>query len=419
MIPRTPGLSRTDRAHRVGLTRLLGFLLVAITALAAGFNGMQGILIPGQVASLDPANKVTSLALLTMFAAVGSMIGIPLGGALSDKTASRFGKRSPWIFGLSIISAALIIAMGLSGNLVMLGTVYTMLWLTLNMHQGAVAAILPDRIPEQRRGVASAVMGLGTPIGVLVGVNVASHVSLRWGYAFLALFLVVGSVALVIGAPEAPSLDVSRSAELSTRHGISRFFEAFRERDFTLAFISRFMLFLSYFTVGGYLYYTLSDYIGIKNIPEGNVPVAVSTLLSITVIVWVFVATFCGWLADKLDRRKLFVGVSAVGLAASMMIPIVSPTWSGMIVYSVSIGAFIGTYYAVDLAVMSLVLPSAESAGRDLGILSVATGLPQIMSSVVAGALINYLGGYTTLYLFGGFCALVSGVVVLFIKKVR
>ena len=73
----------------------------------------------------------------------------------------------------------------------------------------------------------------------------------------------------------------------------------------------------------------------------------------------------------------------------------------------------------VDLAVMSLVLPHREHAGRDLGILAVATGLPQIMSSVVAGGIINYAGGYITLYVFGGLCALVSGVVVFFIRKVR
>jgi len=176
---------------------------------------------------------------------------------------------------------------------------------------------------------------------------------------------------------------------------------------------------MSYFTVAGYLFYTLSDYIGTRNIPDGNVPVAVSTLLSITVTVWVFVATFCGWLADKINRRKLFVGISAMGLGASMIVPVVNPTWTGMLTYAVLSGAFIGTYYAVDLAVMSLVLPSRETAGRDLGILSVATGLPQLISSVVAGAIINYLGGYTALYCFGGFCALVSGAVILFIQKVR
>jgi MFS family permease len=384
-------------AHRtVSLTRLLCFLLPPTAALMAGFNGIQQVLVPGQVALMDPVNKVSSLAILTMFAAITSMIGIPLGGTLSDRTRSRFGKRTPWIVGLSIIAAALMLAMGVSANLMMFGLAYSLLWLTANMTQGALVAILPDRVPEARRGVASAILGLGPPVGALIGVNIASHVGALMSYTLIAFGLIVTCIALVFGAREESSLDSVIVVEDSkgTRSGISGFFEAFRERDFTYAFISRFMLFMAYFTVSGYLFYTLSDYIGIKNIPNGNVPVAVSTLVTITVGVWVVIATFCGW-------------------------PIMMPTWTGMVVYSILSGAFIGTYFAVDLAVMSLVLPSKDTAGRDLGILTVATGLPQITSSVVAGGLITYAGGYPALYLFGGACALIAGTVIFLIKKVR
>lgn len=405
----------------IGLARLLCFLLPPSAALTAGFNGIQQVLVPGQVEAMDPVHKVAQLALVTTFAALSSMVGIPLGGALSDRTRSRFGRRAPWIVGLSIVSAALMLAMGASTDMLTFGIVYMLLWLTANMHQGALVAILPDRVPAARRGVASAVLGLGPPIGAMVGVNVASHVGPQWGYACLALLLVITCAALVIGAPDESSLASSKfgteRAERPSRP--SKFFEAFNSRDFTCAFVSRFFLFLAYFTVSGYLFYTLSDYIGVKNIPGGNVAVAVSTLVTITVGVWVVVATFCGWLADRLDRRKLFVGVSALGLAGTMIVPVMVPTWTGMVIYSVLAGASIGTYFAVDLAVMSLVLPHREHEGRDLGLLSVATGLPQIMSSIVAGALITHAGGFPSLYLFGGLCSVASGIVVFFIRKVR
>jgi MFS family permease len=102
-----------------------------------------------------------------------------------------------------------------------------------------------------------------------------------------------------------------------------------------------------------------------------------------------------------------------------MFVPIVLPTWNGMLIYSVLLGVFIGTYFAVDLAIMSLVLPNALQEGRDLGILNVAVGLPTILSGALAAGIITFLGGYTSLYLFGAICALASGIVVLFIKKVR
>jgi MFS family permease len=289
------------------------------------------------------------------------------------------------------------------------------------MYQGAVLAILPDRVAEQRRGWASALIGLATPIGVLVGVNIAGSVSQTLGYLIIAIIFVVTALALVVGAREKSSVDLPVAVRTKQNFGVavSNFLSAFRDHDFRFAFISRFALFLSYATVSGFLFYTLQDFIGKDNIPGGDAAAAVKTLLTITVIGWVVVATFLGWVADKLNRRKLFVGIAAVGLAATMFVPIVSPTWTGMMIFAALEGVFIGTYFAVDLAVMSLVLPNKLQEGRDLGILSVAVGLPTILSGAVAGGIITFLGGYASLYVFGAICAIISGVTVMFIRKVR
>lgn len=419
----TATVSFSDRAKDpIGLPRLLAFLFPASAALIAVFNGIQQILIPAQVEAIDPAHKVVNLAVLGTFAAIASMVGLPLGGNLSDRTRSRWGRRGPWILVLSVISGVLIIAMGLRENLVLLGIVYTLLWLTSNMYQGALNAVLPDRIPIARRGIGSAIVGLGSPIGVLFGVQVASHSSQFLGYTIIAVVFVVASLLFLLGAREPSSVRLANAPlEIveKSRAGVNGFFEAFRTRDFTLAFISRFALFLSYSVVSGYLYYTLSDYIGTKNLPGHDVATSVSTMLTVTILVWVVVATFCGWLADKLNRRKLFVGIAAIGLAATMFIPILDPTWPGMLLYSAFLGAFIGTYFAVDLAVMSLVLPHKDREGRDFGILAVATGLPGILAAPIAGLLITLTGGYASLYVFGTICAIIAGVTMLWIRKIR
>lgn len=402
------------------IARLMAFLLPATTGMIAVYQAVQQILIPAQLEAIDPVNKIGNLAILTTFVAITSMIGIPLGGALSDRTRSRFGRRTPWIVGTALVSGVLMIAMGFTGNLVVLGILFTALWLTSNMYQGALTAVLPDRVPEARRGWAAALIGLATPIGVLVGVNVAGQFGQVWGYAIIAILLVVTALAFVLGTRELSSVDLP-VVEKTTRGigNVGEFLSAFRSRDYSLAFSSRFALFLSYSTVSGFLFFTLSDYIGIDQIPDGDPGKAVATLLTYTVLGWVVVATVLGWVADKIDRRKLFVGISAVGLAFTMFVPILMPTWNGMVIYSVLLGVFIGTYFAVDLALMSLVLPNKLQEGRDLGILNVAVGLPTILSGLIAGAIITFLGGYTSLYIFGAVCAVISGVVVLFIKKVR
>ena len=404
------------------IRKLLAFLLPATTGMIAVYQAVQQILIPGQLETLDPAHKIGNLAILTTFVAITSMVGIPLGGALSDRTRSRFGRRAPWIVVTSLVSGVLMIALSYAGNLIVIGVLFTALWLTSNMYQGALTAVLPDRVPESRRGWAAALIGLATPLGVLIGVNVAGQAGPFWGYVIIAILFVATALAFVIGTREKSSADlpvVVREKRLSFSGGVGEFLSAFRSRDYSLAFASRFALFLSYATVSGFLFFTLSDFIGKDQLPGGDPAKAVATLLTYTVVGWVVVATVLGWLSDKLDRRKLFVAIAAVGLAVTMFVPILMPTWNGMVIYSVLVGVFIGTYFAVDLALMSLVLPNKLTEGRDLGILNVAVGLPTIMSGLIASAIITFLGGYASLYVFGAVCAILSGVLVLFIRKVR
>jgi MFS family permease len=102
-----------------------------------------------------------------------------------------------------------------------------------------------------------------------------------------------------------------------------------------------------------------------------------------------------------------------------LLVPLFWLTWQGMLVYSACIGVSIGTYFAVDLAVMSMVLPDPDNQGRDFGILQAATGLPQVAASAIAGALITWFGGYPALFVFGIVAAIVSGILMLRIRSVR
>ena len=77
------------------------------------------------------------------------MIALPVGGAVSDGTRSRFGRRAPWIVLMAITAAALMVVMGLATALPLLAVAYMLLWFAANFYQGAAAAILPDRAGAQ------------------------------------------------------------------------------------------------------------------------------------------------------------------------------------------------------------------------------------------------------------------------------
>ncbi|MFB2596153.1 MFS transporter [Herbiconiux sp. P17] len=419
--PPAPGVGLTRaRPQRVG--RFLTFALPASAGLYAVYQGVQAILLPSQVAEIDPSNKVANLAIITTVFSIASTLVLPIAGAWSDRTRSRFGRRAPWIAGSAAIAAILLVILSGSVNLFALGTLVTLLWLVLNVFQAPLTAAVPDRIPVSKRGLGSSIFGLGLPVGTLIGLQLAAHLPRSQGYWALAAVLVVFTAAFLVFAREKPYLR-DELAVTPTRPGMriafAAFFSSFRSRDFSLAFVARFLLFLAYFTVSGYLFYILQDLIGTENVPGGNVAVAVSTITSIAVIVWVFTSVFFGLIADRLDRRKLFVALSAIGMAITLAIPIVFPTWTGMLFYAVFSGLFFGIYLGVDLALMTLVLPDKDREGRDLGVLAVATSAPQILSPVVAALLITFLGGYTTLFIFAIAAAAVGGVVALLIRGVR
>ncbi|QSZ55590.1 hypothetical protein AYX19_21065 (plasmid) [Paenarthrobacter ureafaciens] len=79
--------------------------------------------------------------------------------------------------------------------------------------------------------------------------------------------------------------------------------------------------------------------------------------------------------SDKIQRRKPFVFWTSVLLAASMVIPLVSPTVPGLIAQSVVAGFAFGAYLVVDQALFIDVIVDKRNAGRDLGMSALAETL--------------------------------------------
>jgi hypothetical protein len=71
------------------IARLLPALLCPAIAMYAIFQGAQQVLIPLQVEGFDAAHKLSQLALITTECSVTSVLGLVIGGAVSDATRSR------------------------------------------------------------------------------------------------------------------------------------------------------------------------------------------------------------------------------------------------------------------------------------------------------------------------------------------
>ena len=63
------------------------------------------ILLPTQVAALDPLHKFSNLAIISAVGALAALITNPIAGALSDRTTLPWGRRRPWLVAGVVCSA--------------------------------------------------------------------------------------------------------------------------------------------------------------------------------------------------------------------------------------------------------------------------------------------------------------------------
>ncbi|MEU9300941.1 MFS transporter [Streptomyces sp. NPDC048269] len=398
---------------------LLPLLLFANAAMLAVYMGVGSVLLPLQIAAIDPDNKVALLGLIGGISSIFATAFNPIAGALSD----RSGRRSPWILGGALAALAALAFLGSVSTALLVGIGWCLVQATMNVYQAAVTAIVPDRIPAARRGTASALVGLGLPIGGTVGVLVASQTAdhLRTGY--LVFGAIVAGAALVLTTfcrdlPRPESVPAAAAGAARPKGaGIAAFLSALGNHDFRWAFIGRALMVLGYFSVVGYQLYILDDHIAL---PAGLTPPAAMAVLTPVSMVAMAVSTVLGGLlSDRLNRRKVFVGVSAALAGLVMVVPVVSPTWTGMLVFSALNGLAFGCFMAVDTALVTLVLPRAEDAARDMGVLNIANAGPQVVAPFVASAIVTGLGGYTPLFLAGGALSLIGALAILPIRSVR
>lgn len=397
---------------------LLTWLFLLNAAILTVYAAFIVILVPDQIARIDEENKVANLAIVMTASSIATIIIHPLVGALSDRTRSRLGRRAPWM----IIGGATgaLFTMLLSGAT----TVWAvcLYWVLMMLCVNAVAtvgsAVVPDRFAKERLGVASAVVALGVFVGMGAGVALAGFAvnSIGIGYAAFGIGFLIVCILFVVLNRDFSSHGLEREP-FSWRAFLRSFWvDPRRYPDFWWAFAGRFLLILAYQSVQSYLLYILRDYVGLSDAES----TAMSTPITAVMLVGALATTyFCGRLSDRTGRRKAFVFVSSMIMAASLAIPLAVPSLGGMFALAAVFGVGYGIYMSVDTALMNEVLPAADQAAKDLGILNIATALPQAFTPALVGALILISGGYTAVFVAGIVFAVLGALTVIPIRSVR
>ena len=365
------------------------------------FGATSAVLVPQRVAELAPSGKVATLGILTVVSGVLALVANVVFGALSDRTRTRWGRRTPWILGGAVAAGAVQFALPSAGTTVAFVALAVLANVAMNAHIAALVALVPDRVPASRRGAVSALYGVGQVLGTVAGQVVGAQyiADTAQGFRVTGVVLVVAALVVVLLAPEPPRdapVGPGRPASPGATAASWRAAVAFPRGapDFVWALWGRLLLMVGYFVVASYQLYILTDLLRLDVAEAGRTITAIGLAAAVGALLGAAVA---GPLSDALGRRKSLVMVSSLLIGAAMVPPLLAPA-PGVVVAAAGLaGLGFGIYLAVDTALMTEVLPSSADHAKDMGILNVANSAGQIVAPGVASLVVG-VAGYRPLY---------------------
>ncbi len=299
---------------------ILLFLAPLLVSLSLKVNGLVG-----------SERAPNSLSLVAATGAFLAMFANPFFGKMSDRTASRLGRRRPWmVMGLLGGSVGiLVIALAPSIAVVLIGWCIAQVF--FNALLAALVAVLPDHVPIAQRGRVAGVLGICLPIASVSGTYVVQLFTGSTLAMFLAPCAIGGFFILLFAATlKDRRLAAADKPAWSLREFTSAFYLNPRKHpDFAWAFTSRFMLVLAYAFLTTYQVYYLLDKLGSA---ADDVPrqLFLATLAMSGVIV--AASLIGGWLSDRTGRRKIFVGSASLVFGLAMFVVALADSFNGFVV---------------------------------------------------------------------------------------
>lgn len=405
----------------VGPAFLIGYAIAYIGAFL-GVAPLLQILAPVHAAAIDPAAKAAIFSQAIFYGCVAAGFGNILGGAISDRTRSRHGRRRPWIIVGAVLTVASYAVLWWSKTPFMMVVGLVCFQLAFNVLLAPLIALFADRVPDNRRGVMSAVLGMAYPLAVTLG-----SVIMAWGpQSETARFATLGGIVLLATIPfavlsreDAPPPGEVRA--LSSGLSPRSLFKPFANRDFSLAWAVRFLIATGYSLVAFYLLYYIADAIGYADLYPGQTAEAGHSLVMTVSLAGVLGVSFLVALAgSRIKRRKLLGIGGGVLLAGAGLLLGVAPDWMLVVVAFAFYGMGQGAFGSIEMALMTDVLPSAEDRGKDLGLINLAVTLPQATAPLAALVLLEGFGfGFRSLFFAAVVCFACATLALAAIRRVR
>lgn len=390
----------------------------------------------------------SQLAYLWIAAPLTGLIVQPIIGYMSDRTWNRFGRRRPYFLVGAVLASLALIAMPNSSALWMAVGLLWILDSAINVTMEPFRAFVADKLPTEQRqqgfSVQALFIGLGAVIssampwvmtnwlGVQSGVEAGGipwPVRLSFYIGAGAFFVAV--VYTVVTTPEYPPEDMEafRRMRQETR-GVGGFFRELRDGLRSMPSTMRQLAWVQFFTWIGlfcmWIYFTPS----IARAVYGGDPANEAEWLRITAeagawtgvcfavyngVCFLFSFVLVG-LSRRFSARALHTGALAVGALGLASVPL-APTKEALLLSMVGVGIAWASILSMPYSMLSNALPP-ERMGFYMGVFNFFIVLPQVLVSLVMGAIVASVFGNNSLgaLMVGAGCMLLASLLVLRVR---
>ncbi|MEV7908490.1 MFS transporter, partial [Streptomyces anulatus] len=354
-----------------------------------------------------------------------TVIANPLSGHLSDRTTSRYGMRRPWILGGSLLGLAGLLVLALAGSIALVAIGWMVAVTGYQAMVAGLTATVVDQFPAERRVRVAGVFSMCNMLGVVP----AMLLSQAFKGELLLQFTICGGLAVSVAGVLCAVLPDRRLAPADRRPvSVGSLTSALlvlprHARDYRLLWIQRLLVSIGFALIASYSLYYLQSRVGMPT-ADAVALVGLTTIAS-TLLSGLFAYLGGRWSA-RIGRGRPFVLWATAVLAAMLLLKAVTASVGVVVAVAIVSGAATGVYYAVDLGLVTQVLPDERDAGRYLGAFAMAKHLPSAVAPAVAPILLGvgsdpFAEGpnYFVLFLACGLLTLAAAPLVSLLRDVR
>jgi MFS family permease len=374
------------------------FQIVQLSIYWFGINaiwgGLNNVILQRRMDALvGKENAGSGLALLTLLGAIVAILVQPTIGTISDYTATRWGRRKPYILIGAVLDVVFLAGIATSNTYISVIAFVVLLQVSSNFAQGPFQGYVPDLVPAFQVGLASGLMGLMIVLGRIGGVVIAS-VGLFTG-DFVIATIGLGLLELATAIVTLVTVDEGRVAP--SREGKSWIqvamgawgLDILKERSFVWLLGSRLFVLMGTVTLTDLMLFYMSRSIGLSDAEIGTWIIVATALLAVATALTTYPAAK---LSDRLGRKTLVYFTCVLG-SIGMLGVALAPNIVVAIAFVIPVGIAAGAFLAVDWALMTDIVPKATS-GRYMGISNVVTGAAGPIAIAIGGIAMDRVGAF-------------------------